>query len=224
MIKTGLVPFVAASMLALGFPVAGTAAPGAVAAAPALAAVAVSQGTVVGGTPVTGTVTLTSAAPAGGLAVPLTSDNTMAATVPSSVTVAAGAVSASFPVTTFVVPNPQSALIIGVAGGVTKYAIVTVTTGSQANRGSISLARGGTGGGRVTSQPPGVDCVFTATTTTGACNNVFFPAGTQVRLEARPAPGSSFQGWEFETSCRDAPKVTIAAGVAHICRPGFRQR
>ena len=106
----------------------------------------------------------------------------------------------------------------------TKYAIVTVTTQSQANRGSVSLARGGNGSGRVTSQPPGIDCTITSAGGTGTCGNVFFPAGTQVRLEARPAQGSSFQGWEFEVSCRDAPKVTIAAGVAHICRPVFRLR
>jgi hypothetical protein len=53
---------------------------------------------------------------------------------------------------------------------------------------------------------------------------VFFPAGTRVRLEARPAANSSFLGWEFETTCRNAPDVTIVADVAHICRPGFRLR
>jgi hypothetical protein len=197
----------------------------ALAADPALASVTLSQETVVGGTPVTGTVTLVSSAPAGGVVVPLTSDNTVAATVPASVTVPAGSRSATFPVTTFTVPNPQSSLIIGTAGGVTKYGIVTVTTSSQANRGSVSLARGGTGGGRITSQPAGIDCTFiTNGGTTGTCNNAFFPAGTRVRLEARPASDSQFQGWEFEVSCRDAPNVTIAAGVAHICRPVFRRR
>ncbi len=200
------------------------AAAGSVAATPALASVTVSQETVVDGTPVTGTVTLTAAAPSGGLAVPLVSDNTVAATVPASVTVTAGARTATFPVTTFPVPNPQSSLIIGTAGGVTKYAIVTVTTESQANRGSISLARGGNGEGRVTSQPAGIDCTLTRTGSTGVCGNVFFAAGTSIRLEARPLQGSSFQGWDFEVSCRDAPKVTIAAGVAHICRPVFRLR
>jgi hypothetical protein len=79
-----------------------------------------------------------------------------------------------------------------------------------------------TRGGRVTSQPAGIDCILTATETTGTCGNVFFVAGTQVRLEARPALGSSFLNWEFETTCRDAPKVTVTAGVAHICRPVFR--
>jgi len=200
--------------------------PGAAHAAdPALASVTVNPDRVIGGTPSTGRVTLVSSAPAGGVVVPLVSDNTVAATVPASVTVPAGATSVTFTITTFVVPNPQSSLIIGTAGGVTTYGIITVTTESQANRGSISLARGGNGGGRVTSQPPGIDCTLIAGGgTIGTCGNVFFPAGTQIRLDARPAQGSRFQGWEFEVSCRDAPKVTIVAEVAHICRPVFRLR
>jgi hypothetical protein len=194
------------------------------ASAPSLSALTLSQTTVVGGTPVTGTVTLTSAAPAGGVAVSLTSDNTTAATVPASVTVAAGSTTATFTVTTNPVANSQSSIIIGTAGGVTRHSVLTVTTEFHASNGSVSLARGGTGGGRVTSQPAGIDCTFTSTGTTGTCGNVFFPAGTRVRLDARPAQGSSFLGWEFETSCRDAPNVTVAAGVAHICRPVFRMK
>ena len=189
---------------------------------PSLVALTLSQTTVVGGTPVTATVSLTSLAPAGGVVVSLSSDNTTAATVPPSVTVPAGSTAATFTVTTNPVANSQSSIIIGTAGGATRSATLTVTTEFQATNGSVSLARGGTGSGRVTSQPAGIDCVFTATETTGTCGNVFFPAGTQVRLEARPAQDSSFLGWEFETTCRDAPKVTVAAGVAHICRPVFR--
>jgi hypothetical protein len=193
-------------------------------AAPSLSALTLSATTVVGGTPVTGTVLLTSAALPGGVAVSLTSDNTTAATAPASVTVAAGSTAATFTVVTNSVPNPQSSIIIGAAGGVTRFAVLTVTTQFQADNGSVSLARGGNGGGRITSRPAGIDCTFTPTGTTGTCGNVFFPVGTQVKLDARPAPDSSFLGWEFETTCRDAPNVTVAAGVAHICRPVFRLR
>jgi len=189
--------------------------------APTLASLSLSQSTVVGGTPVTGTVTLTSAAGSGGVVVSLSSDNTVAATVSSSVTVAAGAASATFPVTTNTVSNSQSSIIIGTAEGVTRHSVLTVTTQFDSQFGSVSLARGGSGSGRVTSQPAGIDCTFTSTGASGTCGNVFFPAGTEVTLDARPAPGSSFLGWEFETTCRDAPRVTVLAGVAHICRPGF---
>jgi uncharacterized protein with HEPN domain len=89
---------------------------------------------------------------------------------------------------------------------------------------NVSLARGGTGQGRVTSQPAGIDCTYTTTSTIGTCVNAFYPVGTQVRLEARPAAGSQFLGWAVEKSCPDAPDVTVLAGVAHICRPVFRLR
>ena len=53
-----------------------------------------------GGADSTGKVTLSAAAPAGGAVVTLTSSNLNAATVPASVTVAAGATTATFAITT----------------------------------------------------------------------------------------------------------------------------
>lgn len=191
------------------------------AAEPALSSLILAQTTVVGGTSVNATVTLNTTAPSGGVVVSLSSDNPAAATVPPDVTVPAGSRSAGFTVTTNPVTNAQSTNIIGTAGGETRHSTLTVTTQSDAERGSVSLARGGTGEGRVTSSPAGIDCTFSSDSTSGTCSNAFFPAGTEVRLEARPADGSKFLGWEAENSCRDAPKVTIVAGVAHICRPAF---
>jgi hypothetical protein len=193
----------------------------------AVASLTLSQTTVIGGNSVTGTVTLTAAAPSGGFVVSLSSSNPGLASVPANVTVPAGATSANFTVTTTAVNDTQSATITATGGGASRSATLTVVPQSPEQRGSISLARGCVGpcgGGRVTSQPPGVDCTFTPTSTSGACNNVFFPIGTRVRLEARPDANSQFQGWEFEVSCRDAPNVTIQAGVAHICRPVFNRR
>jgi hypothetical protein len=190
----------------------------------AVASLTLSQTTVVGGNPVTGTLTLTQAAPAGGFEVSLSSSNQALASVPASVTVPAGATSAGVTVTTSAVNDTQNATITATGGGASRSVMLTVVPQSPAQRGSISLARGCVGpcgSGRVTSQPAGVDCTFTPTTATGACNNVFFPVGTQVKLDARPAQNSSFLGWEFETTCRNAPNVTIQAGVAHICRPVF---
>ena len=193
----------------------------------ALSSLTLSQTSVVGGRSVTGTVTLTSAAPAGGFAVSLSSSNPSLASVPASVTVAAGSTSASFTIATAAVNGTQSATITATGGGVSRSVTLTVVPESVDQRGSISLARGCVGpcgSGRITSQPAGVDCTFTPDSTAGACNNVFFPIGTEVRLEARPAADSQFLGWEFEVSCPSAPKVTIQAGVAHICRPVFALR
>lgn len=74
----------------------GTPAPG-----PTLSAFTVSPSSVPGGTPATGTVTLPSAAPSGGASVSLGSNLPGAASVPPTVTVPAGATSASFTITTF---------------------------------------------------------------------------------------------------------------------------
>lgn len=191
-----------------------------------LSTLTLSQTTVVGGSSVTGTVTLTGAAPSGGFAVSLSSSGTFAA-VPPTVSVAAGATSAGFTVTTTTVTDTRTATITATGGGVSRSVTLTVVPQSAEQRGSISLARGCVGpcgGGTVTSVPAGVNCTFTPTTTSGACSNVFFPIGTQVRLEARADASSKFAGWEFEVSCREAPRVTIQAGVAHICRPVFNRR
>ena len=59
-----------------------------------MSSVSLNPTSVTGGASSTGTVTLSSAAPAGGAVVTLGSSNTAAATVPGSVTVAAGATSA----------------------------------------------------------------------------------------------------------------------------------
>jgi hypothetical protein len=185
-----------------------------------LASVVVNPKDVVGGTAVTGTVRLTSAAPAGGVLVPLTSDDPAAATVPASVTVPAGATSATFPVTTFVVPNTQSSLIIGSAGGVTTYAIVTVFTASAFADGSISIIPGGGGSGTVTSQPSGITCSITNGNGAGTCS-AFFPAGTVVKLAAKASAGSTFQGFRGTPGCGDPSRITVARGTTISCQPGF---
>lgn len=187
---------------------------------PSLAKVSVSPTDVVMGSSATGTVTLTSAAPSGGVVVPLTSDNTVAATVPASVTVPAGSASASFTVLTKIVPNSQSALIIGAAGGVTTYAIITVWTPFAFANGSISILPGGNGSGKVTSTPAGIDCSITLGNGSGVCT-AFFPVGTVVRLDARPAQGTSFLGWRGLPGCADPSKITVARGTTITCQPGF---
>ncbi len=80
-----------------------------------LSSVRIDQASVTGGTAATGTVVLNSAAPAGGLVVAL-SDNSGTVTVPASVTVLAGATSATFPVTTSAVTATTTATISATLG------------------------------------------------------------------------------------------------------------
>ena len=82
---------------------------------------------VAGGNSSTGTVTLSGAAPSGGAVVSLLSSNTGVATVPASVTVAAGATSASFTVSTQRVRSTTSVTISGSYNGGTQSASLTVT-------------------------------------------------------------------------------------------------
>jgi sugar lactone lactonase YvrE len=77
----------------------------------------------------TGTVRLSGPAPAAGVAVDLSSSNTGAATVESSVVVRAGANAATFTIGTLAVGSRATAIISAVLGGVTVSATMTVTAG-----------------------------------------------------------------------------------------------
>lgn len=81
---------------------------------------------VIGGNSVQGTVTLTAAAPAGGLTVNLSTDNTSVATVPSSTQVNGGSNSQTFSVTTSSVASQKFVKITASAGGVSNSAVLTV--------------------------------------------------------------------------------------------------
>jgi hypothetical protein len=178
---------------------------------------------VVGPDPATGTVTLSSAAPSGGFTVDLTSDNTAAATVPPSITVPSGSTRATFTVSTKEVTNAQSAVIIGTVGGdfgTERHAVITVWDPFHFSNGSIAILPGGNGSGRVTSQPAGIDCTITAGNGSGSCS-AFFPVGTIVRLDARPAADSSFLGWRGLPGCSDPSKIRVARGTTITCQPGF---
>src|SRR5215207_3423975 len=193
-----------------------------------LSSLAVSPADVVGPDPATGTVTLSSAAPSGGFTVDLTSDNTAAATVPPSVTVPAGSTSAAFTVSTKEVTNAQSAVIIGTVGGdfnTERHAVITVWDPFHFSNGSIAILPGGTGSGRVSSQPAGIDCTITGGngTNDGPCT-AFFPTGTIVKLDARPAADSNFVGWRSLPGCFDASKVRVARGTTITCQPVFSLR
>lgn len=104
-----------------------------------LSAVSVSPSTVTGGSPSTGTVALTAAAPAGGALVSLASSNTSAATVPATVTVAAGATSANFTVTTQTVAASTPVTISATYSGVTKN--TTLTVNPQATGDTVAIQR-----------------------------------------------------------------------------------
>jgi hypothetical protein len=91
-----------------------------------LSSLSLNPTSVMGGNSSTGTVTLSGAAPAGGAQVTLSSNNTTAANVPSSVTVAAGATSASFTIGTSAVAASTTVTISASYRSATKSASLTV--------------------------------------------------------------------------------------------------
>jgi hypothetical protein len=114
-----------------------------------LSSLTLNPATVTGGSPSTGTATLSAAAPSGGRVVSLSSSNGGVASVPASVTVAAGATSATFSVTTTAVASSTPVTITGSAGGTNRTATLTVTPNLAGFRGATANAAdtGGDGNG-----------------------------------------------------------------------------
>jgi hypothetical protein len=130
---------------------------------PSVSALSVNPASVTGGAGATGTVTLDGPAPAGGVQVAL-SDNSGAASVPSSVTVAAGTTSASFSIGTSAVASATAVTVSASAGGVTRSASLNVLPavltsltlnptsvigGLQASTGTVTLNGPAPAGGAV---------------------------------------------------------------------------
>ena len=178
----------------------------------ALNAVSVSPTSVTGGNSATGTVTLTAAAPSGGALVSLSSSNTAIAVVPASVTVAAGATTATFAVATFAVNGNTSATITAAYNGTTRTATLTATpepplaslsgvtvspanlTGGNSSTGTVTLTGVAPSGGAVVSLsssntagasvPPSVTVPAGATSATFAVATFAVSATTSVTVTA----------------------------------------
>lgn len=151
---------------------------GASAGPPTLAAIAVSPTSIVGGQQAQGTVSLTSAAPAGGLAVSLSS-NSASASPPESVTVAQGATSASFAVATFAVSASTAATLTASAAGMTRSTVLTVTPpGTPAQAATLTVTATGRSGEAVRSSPAGINVAV------GGSQSASFATGTSITLSA----------------------------------------
>ena len=139
-----------------------------------LSAITLNPATVTGGASATGTATLTSAAPSGGLLVSLASSNSGVATVPASVTVGAGATSATFAVTTSAVVSSTAVTITGSGGGAVRTA--TLTVNPQPAAALLTLTATGRTGETVSSSPVGLKV------NVGTSGSASFTTGTVVTL------------------------------------------
>jgi hypothetical protein len=139
-----------------------------------LSAITLTPSSVTGGASTSGGVTLTSAAPSGGALISLASSSAAVAAVPASVTVAAGATSATFAVTTAQVTTVTAVTISAAYAGVTRAATLTVNPPGQAV--TLSVTATGRSGERITSSPAGINVAV------GSTGTASFSSGTSVTL------------------------------------------
>jgi hypothetical protein len=152
--------------------------------------VAVSPGSVTGGSSAQGAVVLSAAAPSP-VTVALASSDP-AASVPPSVTVAAGSQSAVFAISTTAVAASTAVTISGTLAGTTRSATLTVTTAAPPppppSSATITLTASGRSGVTVTSSPAGLSV------TTGSSGSASFATGTRVTLTVGSGRDAIFSG------------------------------
>ena len=157
---------------------------------PVLSSLSLNPTSVIGGGTSQGTATLTSAAPAGGAVVQLSSSNTTVATVPASATVAAGATSVTFTVITNAVSTSTAVTISGTYGGTTLTVSLTVSPGAP---------------------PPTMSSVTLANTSLTGGNTT---QGTVALTGAAPSGGAVVTLSSSNTAAATVPvSVTVAAGA-----------
>jgi len=203
-----------ATVAALSGGVTGTAAVTITAPPPSVLSLSLSPASVAGGSSSTGTVTLTGTAPAGGVSVALSSSDTTVATVPASVTVPAGATSATFTVSTISVASATPVTISASAGGVTQTATLAVNpTASAATLTSLFLAQlsskaGGTVTGNIALS--GTASSDIAVSLTSSDSSVVVPATVVI------SAGQTGNDFTVTTSAIERTQVTITAFYAGV--------
>jgi hypothetical protein len=192
---------------------------------PALASVSLNPTSVTGGSTSTGTVTLNGPAPTGGSSVMLSSDNA-SATVPSSVTVVAGALTATFTVNTASVASVAPVTITGTCNG-TQTASLTVNpptvfsvvlnpaavTGGTSSTGTVTLSGPAAPGGTVvTLSSDNVSATVPSSVTVGAgaTTATFAVNTTAVAITTTANIGGAFNGSQSAPLTINAPTVASA--------------
>jgi hypothetical protein len=140
-----------------------------------LQGITVSPANVVGGASAGGVVTLSDAAPSAGMVVALSSSHPAIDTVPASVSVPAGATTATFAVATHSVTTASVVTVTAVANGVSRTASLTVSP-SAAQTARLSVTASGRKGVVVSSQPAGISV------TTGSAGSASFTVGASITL------------------------------------------
>jgi thermitase len=186
---------------------------------PSLSSLSLNPTSVVGGNSSTGTVTLSGPAPSGGFVVSLSSSNTNVATVPSTVTVPAGATSANFTVSTQAVSSATSVTITASAGGVSRSATLTVNPPSSGvtlqslTISPTSVVGGNSATGTVTLSGPAPSGGFVVSLSSSNTNVATVPSTVTV-----PAGATSANFTISTRAVSSATSVTITASAGGVSR------
>jgi hypothetical protein len=169
-----------------------------------------------GGNPSTGQITLSGPAPSGGTVVTLSSSNTSVATVPASVTVAAGSTTAAFQVTTSASTSSTTVTISASSSGLTQSASLTVTPQPAAGPTLTSLTLtpgtvvgGSSSSGLVTLSGTAPSGGALVSLTSSSTSVVTVPANITV-----PAGATSASFAATTSSVTASSTVTVAASYA----------
>ncbi|HWN85907.1 MAG TPA: hypothetical protein VNN99_12170 [Vicinamibacterales bacterium] len=127
----------------------------------------------------TGTVTLSAPAPAGGAVVALETSNPEIAKVSASVTVPAGATTATFSVDTATVPSTGDVTIHATYLGESRAFVLTVRAPALAARFTVSSASRGSGACQISNAAGAVDCRLDATSSGGFVSRYIWLLGAQ---------------------------------------------
>lgn len=133
----------------------------------ALEAFTLSSSSVEGQAEPTGTIRLTGAAPSGGAVVRMESKDTDIVKVPATVTVPAGATSASFTIDTATVPTRQVVELTATYLTVSRSVMLTVRAPALEARFTVSSTSQGGGACAISNASGAVDCTLDASASTG---------------------------------------------------------
>ena len=143
-------------------------------------------------------------------------------------------------VTLFALPNPGF-VFMGWSGAgcsgtadcvvtMTQAQSVTATFAVGGGTSTLTVSAIGNGSGTITSNPPGINCIFSAGATSGTCSFTFPANTTSVTLNAVPNGGSVLAGWlPFcstlgVNSCQVFPGLELTTtGVFSVTPQAFTQ-
>ena len=149
---------------------------------PTIQSLVLNPATVTSGSNSQGTVTLTGGAPQGGALVTLVNLNPVAAGVPASVTVTAGATNAAFTITTNAVTVTTSLSILATYNSSNQSTVLTVNLAAvpppppPPQTATLSVTATGRSGERVSSNPAGISVAV------GSSGSASFATGTAITL------------------------------------------